>query len=137
MDDAAKPKDTVLILDDEKFLLYMYQIMFEKKGYEVTTFDSADDALSALRGGYAPDIILFDVTMPQGRSGYEFLEIMRDEKLGAHSMKIALTNEGQDGEIKRLADLGADAHMLKAAYIPSQLADLVTDLLEKKRGMGK
>jgi CheY-like chemotaxis protein len=137
MDEAAKPKNKVLLLDDEKFLLYMYQIVFEKNGYEVLTFSSADEALTALRSGYDPDVILFDVTMPQGRSGYEFLEIMGNEKLGKRSMKIALTNEGQEGEIKRLADLGADAHMLKAAYIPSQLATLVTDLLEKKRAMGK
>lgn len=122
-------KTTVLLLDDEHFLLDMYKIVFERSGYEVRTFDSADDALDALRAAYDPDVILFDVTMPQGRSGYEFLEALNAEHLGARSMKIALTNEGQDGEKERLAELGADAHMLKAAYIPSQLAGMVTEML--------
>jgi CheY-like chemotaxis protein len=115
----------------------MYKIVFEKSGYEVSTYDSADDALVALRAGYEPDVILFDVTMPQGRSGYEFLEIVSRERLAKRSMKIALTNEGQEGEIHRLAELGADAHMVKAMYIPSQLATIVTELLEKKRTMEK
>lgn len=127
MVDGQKTK--VLILDDEEFLLYMYQIVFEKNGYEVTTCESADDAFGLLRKGYDPDVILFDITMPQGRSGYEFLELLGREGLGKRSMKIALTNEGQDGEKARLQELGADAHMLKAAYIPSQLAKAVTDML--------
>jgi len=126
------PKKKALFLDDEKFLLYMYQIVFEKNNYEVKTYDSADDALDAMRAGYDPDVILFDVTMPQGRSGYEFLEILSREELSKGSMKIALTNEGQEGEKARLAELGADAHLVKAAYIPSQLASIVGDLLEKK-----
>src|ERR1700733_4450196 len=103
MDDPINPKNKVLLLDDEKFLLYMYQIVFERNGYEVSTYDSADDALDALRAGYDPDVILFDITMPQGRSGYEFLEILQRDGLAKRSMKIALTNEGQDGEKERLA----------------------------------
>ncbi len=130
-------KTKVLILDDEKFLLYMYQIVFEKNGYDVSICSSADDALAALRAGYDPDIILFDITMPQGRSGYEFLELLREEGLSKRSMKVALTNEGQEGELHRLSELGADAHMLKASYIPSQLARAVTDLFAKKRDMEK
>jgi CheY-like chemotaxis protein len=133
MDPASKIK--ILILDDERFLLYMYQIVFEKNGYDVSTYTSADDALAMLRTGYDPDVILFDIVMPQGRSGYEFLEILGREGLAKRSMKIALTNAGQDGEIQRLGELGVDAHMVKAMYIPSQLASIVTELLEKKRSM--
>ncbi len=126
-------KTKVLLLDDEHFLLEMYRIVFERSNCEVRTLDSADDAIIALRAGYEPDLILFDVTMPEGRSGYEFLEILAREKLAIGSMKIALTNEGQDAEIARLGELGADAHMLKAAYIPSQLASIALESLQKWR----
>lgn len=125
------PKIKVLLLDDEHFLLEMYRIVFERDGYEVTVYDSADDALVALRAGYAPDIILFDIVMPNGRGGYEFLEILMQEGLAQRSMKIALTNEGQDGEIQRLGELGANAHMVKAQFIPSQLATIVSDMYAK------
>ena len=50
MDGSSKTK--VLLLDDERFLLDMYRIVFERGGCEVTTFNSTDDALIALRAGY-------------------------------------------------------------------------------------
>src|SRR3990167_5056084 len=106
-------KARVLLLDDEKFLVEIYKIKFEKSGYEVSTYYDVDDALKALRKGYEPDVILFDVTMPDSRSGYEFIETVQKEKLAKHCLKVALTNEGQDGEIARLVELGADAHLLK------------------------
>jgi CheY-like chemotaxis protein len=133
MDAPVANKPRVLMLDDEKFLLDLYRIVFERSGYEVTTFDLVDKALSALRSGYAPDVILFDITMPEDKSGYEFLETLNAEGLGKGAMKIALTNEGQEGEMQRLGELGADAHLLKAAYIPSQLAAVVTDSLQTWR----
>ena len=131
MPDAQKTK--VLILDDEHFLLDMYRLIFEKNNYEVTTFDTADNALVALRGGYDPDVILFDITMPGGMSGYEFLEHVKKEGLAIRSMKIALTNEGQDAEKTRLTELGADGHLLKANFVPSQLATTVGQMLQAKR----
>lgn len=129
----ADRKIKVLMLDDEGLLLSIYKVTFEKNGYEVSTYYDVDDALKALRGGYRPDVILFDITMPDGRSGYEFIETVQREKLGKHSLKIALTNEGQEGELARMGELGTDAHLLKAKYIPSELAATVTEMLKIKK----
>ena len=95
--------------------------------------NNADDALKVLREGYHPDAILFDITMPDSRSGYEFIETVQKERLAKHALKIALTNEGSEGAISRAEELGADAHLLKAKYVPSELATTVTELLSKKR----
>lgn len=126
----AEAKRKVLMVDDEKFLLAIYKVAFEKNGYEVTTYYNVDDALSILRAGFDPDVILFDVTMPDSRSGYEFIETVQKEGLNKRGLKIALTNEGQDGEKARLAELDASAHLLKAHYIPSELAAKVTEMLD-------
>lgn len=131
MTDERKPK--VLMLDDERFLLEIYKLKFENSGFAVSAFYSADDALDALQKGYDPDVILFDITMPDGMSGYEFLDRVRKEKLSPHSVKIALTNEGQDGEIARTAELGADAHLLKANFTPAELAGAVAAILESRK----
>ncbi|OGG71232.1 hypothetical protein A3F27_01100 [Candidatus Kaiserbacteria bacterium RIFCSPHIGHO2_12_FULL_53_13] len=126
-------KARVLLLDDEKFLVEIYKIKFEKSGYEVSTYYDVDDALKALRKGYEPDVILFDVTMPDSRSGYEFIETVQKEKLAKHCLKVALTNEGQDGEIARLVELGADAHLLKTNFIPSEIVTTVTEMLKTRK----
>lgn len=125
-------KRRVLLLDDEKMLIEMYRMKLESNGYEVASFNSGYEALKALRGGYDPDVMLFDITMPDDISGYEFLERVKKEKLNTRSLKIALTNEGQDAEVARILALGADAHFLKISLIPSEVVAEVTRLLEEK-----
>lgn len=123
----------ILMLDDEKFLLFVYQNKFEKAGFDVLAFHTADSALSVIRSGYVPHIILTDITIPDSKSGYEFLEILQRERLCRHTLKIALTNEGQDAEIARMGELGADGHILKAKYTPSELVTEVTTMFEVYR----
>ena len=129
---AEEQKRRVLLLDDEKFLLEIYKLSFEKNGYEVYLYNDVESALNALRSGLGPDVILFDITMPDGRSGYEFIETVKREGLSKKSLKVALTNEGQDAEQARMKELGADAHMLKAHYIPSELAQAVGKMLDER-----
>lgn len=131
MSDEHKTK--VLLLDDEKFLVEMYKIKFEQSGYEVSAFFSAYDALEALRKGYDPDVMLIDITIPNSISGYEFLEMIKKEGLSRYSLKIALTNAGQDAEIARMAELGAHTHLLKANFVPAGIVAAVTEMLKTKR----
>jgi DNA-binding response OmpR family regulator len=122
-------KKTVLMLDDERFLLDMYRLAFEKAGFAVITCRDADTALTALRSGVRPDAILFDITMPDGKSGFEFLDTIKHEHLATGARTIALTNAGADGVITRVVELGADAYLLKSDHLPSQLVADVERIL--------
>ena len=122
-------KKKIMMLDDEKFLLEMFKMTFEKNGYDVAVYNDVDEALNALRKGYEPDVMLFDITMPDMRSGYEFIETVNTEKLARRSFKIAFTNQGLVGEKARLAELGTDAHLLKVQYAPAELVGKITELL--------
>jgi CheY-like chemotaxis protein len=128
MAEDHKPK--VLIIDDEKMLLELYSIKFVKEGFDIVTCSSAEKALALLMEGYQPDIILFDITMPE-MSGYEFLEKANQLHLPRHCLKIALTNESQDAEKMRTIELGARAHLIKAEFTPSELATKVKELLHE------
>ena len=132
----AGNKTRVMMLDDERFLLELYKASFVKHGYEVSTYYNAEDALRVLREGAQPDVILFDITMPDSRSGYEFIEVVQREKFAPSAIKISLTNEGQDAEIQRIAELGADGHLLKANYIPSEIVAKVAEMLLQKTSHG-
>jgi CheY-like chemotaxis protein len=128
---SSDTKRKVLLIDDEKFLLEIYSIKFLKRGFDVFSCQSADDGIKALHGGYEPDAILFDITMPY-KNGYEFLEELKARKLGKHALKIALTNENQVAEMDRTKELGADAHLIKAKYTPGEVVDVVLNLLESR-----
>src|SRR3989344_7031245 len=71
---------SVLLLDDDKFLLDMYGMKFGREGFVVQTCFSTHDALNVLRQGFVPDVILFDLVMP-GEDGFAFLQTLRKERL--------------------------------------------------------
>lgn len=127
---GAKAK--VLMVDDDKFLADMYAMKFTQQGYEVQSYLAACDALAALRGGYEPDVVLFDLIMPEC-DGFSFLDSIHNEKLAPGAVKIALTNQSSDAEAARAKDLGADAFLIKATLLPSEVVNRVGEELEKHR----
>lgn len=127
------PKGTVVLIDDDAFLLGMYQTKFAKEGYLVEAFLSVQDALVRLRSGeIQPDAIVFDLIMPQN-DGFALLEHVRDEHLAPGAVKIALTNQNSDAEKARIQSLGADAFLIKATLIPSEVVNTVADILGRNR----
>ena len=120
----------IIILDDDKFLLDMYAMKLTQAGHKVNPCFSVDEALQALRSGFVPDAIVFDLVMP-GRDGFDFLRAMADEKLAPKACRIALTNQGGEEERKKCFELGADEYVVKATTIPSEVVGLVTTAVGK------
>jgi len=117
-------KRTVLIVDDDKFLLEMYRKKFETDGAETDIALGADDALSKLRGGASPDVLILDVIMPK-MNGLELLEIIRNEKLCEKSSVIMLTNESNEESINKAKSLGIKGYIVKATSVPTEVVEQV------------
>jgi len=132
--DAAEAREkqvgAILILDDDKFLLDMYAVKFQQIGFRVHASLFSQDALKALREGFSPDAILFDLIMPEG-DGFTFLETVKKERLAPEAKTIALTNEMSEDEKKRVMDLGADDYIVKATKIPSEVVAVVAEKIAK------
>lgn len=119
---------TILLVDDDKFLLDMYTMKFVQEGFTVQASLSANDALEQIRHGFSPDAIVFDLTMPQ-MDGYQFLQALTAEKLAPAALKIALTNQSTDEEKKKALELGADDFLVKATMIPSEVVNTLKQRL--------
>lgn len=116
------PHYSILLVDDDRFLLDMYSLKFKESGNTVTAEPEPKQALAALRSGPPPDIILLDIIMPN-MSGFDFLETLRTERLAPDACIIVLSNQGQEEDIKRAMDLGADGYIVKASAIPSEVLE--------------
>lgn len=111
---------TIVLVDDDKFLLDMYAMKFTQSGFVVHASLSVKDALAALRAGFDADAIVFDLTMPE-EDGYALLQTLASEHLGDGAKKIALSNQSTDEERRKAIELGADDFLIKATMIPSEV----------------
>lgn len=126
----------IFIVDDDKFLLDMYTFKFKEKGFEVTQAFGSVDALSKLKGGITPDIILLDVVMP-AMDGFELLGIIKGENLAPQAKVIVLSNLGQPSDIEKGRALGASGYVVKASATPSEVVEKVMIVLEGGESFAK
>jgi two-component system OmpR family response regulator/two-component system KDP operon response regulator KdpE len=116
-----EPK-SILLVDDDKFLLDLYAVKFKEKGLSLEAVSDPEEALARLRSGFAPDVILLDVIMP-GLDGFSLLEHITKEKLAPRATIIMLTNQGQESDIARAKELGAKGYIIKASAVPSEVLE--------------
>ncbi len=119
---------TIMIVDDDSFLLDMYAMRFTQAGFNVVTAMSANETLTKLREGLTPDVMLLDVVMPSV-DGFELLEMMNAEGLASSTLKIYLSNLGQEQDIERGTSLGAVSYIVKANSTPSEVLAKVTEVM--------
>ena len=117
------PKNyTVFLVDDDKFLLNMYRKKFEQNGATVDVAVGSEEALTKLRAGAKPDILILDIIMPS-IDGLELLALIRKENLTPDSTVIMLTNESDRAKIERAKELGIKGYIVKATSIPSEVVE--------------
>ncbi len=122
----------ILIVDDDKFLLNMYSIKFQKEKFDVTVASDGLEALKKLQEGFVPDAIVLDIVMPV-MDGLEFLEKIRGEDLAKDSTLLILSNQGQSSDIDKAKRLGIDGYIVKATTIPSEVVTEVQRMLANKK----
>lgn len=125
-------KRKILIVDDDKFLLNMYSMKFEKNNFEVKVASSSEEALDILKEGFKPDILLLDLIMP-GMDGFALYETIKKENFCPDMLSIMLTNQGLSSDIKKATDLGFHGYIVKATTIPSEVVSEVIDIYNKNK----
>lgn len=109
---------SILIIEDDTALLRGLVDNFVARGYRV---DSATDGESGLEKALSigPDLIILDLMLPNV-NGYEICDAVRRE--GYDMPIIMLTAKGQEEDIVRGLELGADDYVTKPFSIKELLA---------------
>ncbi len=130
MTDTTTKQKKILLVDDDTFLLSLYANKFSaEKAVTVEAVDSVDAALTKLREGSEPDIIVFDMVMPH-QDGYDLLSTLNSEGLATKAIRIALTNEMAPEQEERVRALGVEGYIIKASNIPSEVVREVLRIAE-------
>jgi CheY-like chemotaxis protein len=119
---------SILIVDDDRFLLDMYSLKFKERGFAVHAALGSMEALERLQEGVRPDVVLLDIVMP-AMDGFEFLEKVKKEHLTGEAKLIVLSNLGQQSDVDKASRLGADGYIVKASATPSEVVTKVLEVL--------
>ena len=118
----------ILLVDDDRLMLKMYQGKFVDDGYNVeVAVDGQQGMNKAL--AFKPDLILLDIMMPKV-NGLEMLKNLKSNNVTKKIPVILLTNVGgSDEDVDRGLSLGAVAYMVKAHYDAKDVVKKVKEIL--------
>ena len=121
----------IMVVEDDAFVLDIYQTKLSQEGFEVIPAINGLEAVKKLKEeNIIPDVILLDILMPYMNG----LEVLKDIKADDRFKKIPvilLTNLSQKEEIDEGLVLGADDYLIKSHFTPSEVLSKVNMLLDK------
>lgn len=109
---------SVLLIEDEPALLRGLKDNFEAQEYRVLLSRDGREGLSAALT-HAPDLVILDIMLPK-LNGYEVCRAIRARQLDMPI--IMLTAKGQEEDIVRGLELGADDYVTKPFSVLELLA---------------
>jgi DNA-binding response OmpR family regulator len=120
----------IVIVEDDQAISQMYSFKFEVEGFDVTVAEDGKAGLDIITAK-RPDIILLDLMIP-AMSGDKMLQAMRKQEWGASIKVIVLTNISRADAPPILNDLNIDRYIVKAQMTPSQIVEIVREVLGEK-----
>lgn len=121
---------SIVIVEDDPSILRLYETKLKLEGFAVRTASNARQGFDLLQAA-PPDLLLLDIRMP-GMQGDEMLAKVRRHDWGADIRVIILTNLSRDEAPSQLRFLAVDRYIVKAHYTPSQVVDIVREVLHIK-----
>jgi two-component system, OmpR family, alkaline phosphatase synthesis response regulator PhoP len=108
----------ILIIEDDPTILRVVKDNFVARGHRVRTAREGEEGLTAALNDH-PDLIVLDIMLPKV-NGYEICRAVRAEKL--EMPILLLTAKGQEEDIVRGLELGADDYITKPFGIRELMA---------------
>ena len=122
--------DTILIVEDDKFLADLLRKKLENHGAEILYANSGEASLDALENK-KPSLIIIDILLP-GIDGLEALKKIRMEDQFKAVPAILLSNLEPEENEKRLAGLSNVNLLTKSEFNLDELVVEIAKILERK-----
>lgn len=123
-------KETILVVDDEEDILNLVEYNLEKSGFRVHCAATGGDAVKSARET-RPDLILLDLMLP-GLDGFEVCSVLKNDTKTREIPIVMLTAKGEEGDIVRGLQSGADDYITKP-FSPAVLVARVRAVLRRSK----
>ena len=125
---SRKQSITILVVEDEQDLLDLLEYNLSREGYEVVTSTSGETGLRLVKT-HQPDLVVLDLMLP-GMDGLEVCRSLRATEPTADLPIIMLTAKGEETDIVRGLELGADDYITKP-FSPRVLSARIAAVLRR------
>jgi CheY-like chemotaxis protein len=126
---VPKTRFKILIVEDEPGFRRTYSDLFKHFGHQVIEADNGQEGLEMAKG-QRPDLILLDLVMPK-MDGYSVLEKLRGDGLTKELPVIIFSVLGEQSDIQRALDMGANDYIIKGSYSPNEVLAKIGQFLAK------
>ncbi|MBN1428522.1 MAG: response regulator transcription factor [Anaerolineae bacterium] len=124
------PKQSVLVVDDDREIVRLIRGYLEQAGYTVMTAYTGETALHYLRAEH-PDLMLLDLMLPD-RDGWDVTRVVRSDPSLANIPIIMLTARIEDLDKILGLEIGADDYVTKP-FNPREVVARVKAILRRIR----
>jgi CheY-like chemotaxis protein len=121
-------ESVVLVVEDDADQLALADLRVSMAGYKVRVATSVNAFLQSMLDDGAPDLLLLDVSLPDG-DGFEVLAKMRRHPVLGSLPIVLLTARNDAADIGKGLLMGADGYVTKP-YTKNLLADVIRRVLK-------
>lgn len=127
---AFQFKANILIVDNEKECVDLIKIFLSKKGFNIDTAISGEEAILKINAA-KPDIVLLDICM----GGMDGISALKNIKGIDNSIIVIMTTAmGEDQIIQDAMKLGADGYLVKPFNLDELEKTMIDNALKKSSG---
>jgi two-component system phosphate regulon response regulator PhoB len=119
----------ILVVEDEEDLLELVEYNLRKAGHRVLAVTTGEAGLLAARAE-RPDLVLLDLMLP-GVDGFQVCRLLRRDAATRDVPIVMLTARGEDADVVKGLELGADDYVTKP-FSPKVLLARVAAVLRRK-----
>jgi len=122
-----KPAQSVLCIEDDRFIGEMYVRALNQAGYKVDWVLSGNDGLAAAKSK-PYDFILLDLMLPEKKGNEVIAELRGEKNLIPDTKVLILTNFDEDDQARNALQEKVEAYLIKADITPRKLLEIIKEL---------
>ncbi len=121
----------IILVEDDQLLREICVKKLIVAGFNVATVIDGGEAIKKIKEE-KPNLILLDIMLP-ALNGFEILKKLREDKdpNTAKTLVIVLSNLGQDSDMEKARELGANGYLIKAQFTTDEIVSEVKKVLKE------
>ncbi len=118
----------ILVVEDDKFLRELISQKLAREGYTVIEAVDGEKGIESIKEN-VPDMVLLDLILP-GIDGFEVLAKMKSDPVLVNIPVIILSNLGQQEDIEKGMEMGANDYLIKAHFTPGEIIEKIQSIIK-------